>query len=151
MGYTRKEVEHYARLWIAEVQDAGLLTPVSGVATVHVFGGTLGDPYRIDVEWEGSNEHKYEGSTRFGLSLFGVYDAETAFRIVRSALTTLREVNHVHNYMSESAWYGSVEVYTHNGMGKCWTCGQRLAYWEELTELRDWISEHTHDDGEEED
>lgn len=106
MEYTRKQVEHYARLWIAEVQDAGLLTPVSGVATVHVFGGTLGDPYRIDVEWEGSNEHKYEGSTRFGLSLFGVYDAETAFRIVRSALTTLRAVNHVHNYNAQALAIG---------------------------------------------
>ncbi len=100
MGYTRKQVERCAGEWLAEVQDAGLLTPVSGVATVHVSGGSklYGNSFQVDVEWEGSNEHKFEDSSRFGLSLFGVYDADTAFRVIDSASRTLRTVNHVHNY-----------------------------------------------------
>ena len=48
--------------------------------------------------------------------------------------------------MSESTWYDSIEVYTHNGMGKCWTCGQRLAGWEERSELEEWLARHAHDD-----
>ena len=46
--------------------------------------------------------------------------------------------------MSESTWYDSIEVYTDNGMGKCWTCGQRLAYWEEPEELAEWMAEHAY-------
>ncbi len=52
--------------------------------------------------------------------------------------------------MSESTWYNGIEVYTHNGMSKCWTCGQRLASWEEPEELAEWMAEHAHDDSEDE-